>query len=77
MAVGASISPNASGLAGETLTLGFQNPDSTNGGGADSYLAMDNLTFSTMIVPEPATAVLAGWELVAWVPWQCAGSGNR
>lgn len=50
---------NAVGAAGETLTLTFTNADSLNGGGFDSYLAMDNLVFSTMIVPEPTTAVMA------------------
>jgi len=53
------ISPNAAGVAGETLTLAFVNPSSMNGGGFDSYLAMDNLAFSTMVIPEPATAVMA------------------
>ena len=54
------ISPNASGLPGETLTLLFTNPDSLAGGGFDSYLAMDNLAFSTMVViPEPSAAVMA------------------
>jgi hypothetical protein len=45
----------AVGLPGETLTVLF---DHSNSQGAISYLAMDNLTFSTMIIPEPATAVM-------------------
>jgi hypothetical protein len=53
------ITLNATGRPGQTLTLSFGNLDSFNGGGFDSYLAMDNLVFSTTIVPEPATAVLA------------------
>jgi MYXO-CTERM domain-containing protein len=53
------VSINATGRPGQTLTLTFNNPDSLSGGGFDSYLAMDNLTFSTTVVPEPATAVLA------------------
>jgi hypothetical protein len=36
----------------------FENFDSFSGGGYDSYQAMDNLVFSTTIVPEPATAVM-------------------
>jgi hypothetical protein len=50
------ISPNATGAFGETLTLTF---DHSASGGYISYLAMDNLTFLTMVVPEPTTAVLA------------------
>jgi hypothetical protein len=50
------ISPNAMGLAGETLTVVF---DHTASGGLISYLAMDNLTFSTTVIPEPSTAVMA------------------
>ena len=50
------ISPNASGVPGETLTLLF---DHSASGGFISYLAMDNLTFSSMVIPEPATAVMA------------------
>jgi uncharacterized protein (TIGR03382 family) len=53
------ITVNATGRPGQTLTLKFFNLDSLNGGGYDSYLAMDNLVFSTTIVPEPATAVMA------------------
>ena len=49
------ISPNASGVPGESLTVLF---DHSASGGAISYLAMDNLTFSTTVIPEPATAVL-------------------
>jgi hypothetical protein len=50
------ISPNAMGLLGETLTLVF---DHTASGGSISYLAMDNLTFSSTVIPEPSTAVMA------------------
>jgi hypothetical protein len=50
------ISPMATGVAGETLTLLF---DHSGSAGDISYLAMDNLTFSSMIIPEPATAVMA------------------
>jgi hypothetical protein len=50
------ISPNASGIPGESLTLLF---DHSASGGSISYLAMDNLTFSSMVIPEPATAVMA------------------
>jgi uncharacterized protein (TIGR03382 family) len=53
------ITINAVGRPTQTLTLTFENFDSLSGGGYDSYLAMDNLTFSTTIVPEPATAVMA------------------
>jgi hypothetical protein len=52
------IFPNAAGVAGETLTLLFSNPPSPVGG-FDSYLAMDNLVFSSAVIPEPATAVMA------------------
>lgn len=50
------ISPLATGVPGETLTLLF---DSAASAGSISYLAMDNLTFSSAVVPEPSTAVLA------------------
>ena len=50
---------NAMGDNAEQLILAFNNPDSLSGGGFDSYLAMDNLAFSTSLVPEPATAVMA------------------
>jgi hypothetical protein len=53
------ISPNAAGAAGETLTLLFTDL-APPVGGFDSYLAMDNLVFSSTIIPEPATAVM-GW----------------
>jgi hypothetical protein len=49
------VSPMAMGAFGETLTLLF---DQTNSGGYVSYLAMDNLVFSSMVVPEPNAAVL-------------------
>jgi hypothetical protein len=49
-------SPMATGAPGETLTLLF---DHSASAGFISYLAMDNLTFSSMIIPEPATAVMA------------------
>jgi hypothetical protein len=44
----------AMGAPGETLTLTI---DHTNLG-AVSYLAMDNLVFSSAIIPEPSTAVM-------------------
>jgi hypothetical protein len=50
------VSVNATGVPGETLALVF---DHTLSGGYISYLAMDNLTFLSMVVPEPATAVMA------------------
>lgn len=50
------ITPNALGLPGETLTLTF---DHSASAGEISYLAMDNLTFSSTIIPEPSTAVMA------------------
>jgi MYXO-CTERM domain-containing protein len=50
------ITPHAQGLVGEALTLVF---DHTASGGFISYLAMDNLTFSSTIIPEPSTAVMA------------------
>jgi hypothetical protein len=53
------ITVNAVGPVGRSLLLEFTNFDSFSGGGYDSYLAMDNLVFSTTVVPEPATAVLA------------------
>lgn len=43
------------GAPGEPLTLTFDH----SAGGSISYLAIDNLTFSSRIVPEPASAVLA------------------
>jgi hypothetical protein len=51
-----TINVGALGAAGETLTLLF---DHTNTGSI-SYLAMDNLAFSTAVVPEPATAAWLG-----------------
>jgi hypothetical protein len=53
------VTADAMGIPGETLTLSFFNLDSFNGGGFDSYLAMDNLVFHTTVVPEPTTAVMA------------------
>jgi MYXO-CTERM domain-containing protein len=50
------ITPNGLGLPGETLTLVF---DHTASAGSISYLAMDNLVFSTTVIPEPSTAVMA------------------
>jgi len=50
------ISPMAMGAPGETLTVLF---DQSGSGGYVSYLAMDNLTFLSTVVPEPAGAVLA------------------
>lgn len=50
------ISPMATGFAGETLTVVF---DHSLSGGFISYLAMDNLTFISMVVPEPTTAVMS------------------
>ncbi len=50
------ISPLAMGAAGETLTLVF---DHSASAGFVSYLAMDNLAFSSVVIPEPATAVMA------------------
>jgi hypothetical protein len=50
------VTANATGILGETLTLTI---DHTASNGFISYLAMDNLTFSTTVIPEPATAVLA------------------
>jgi hypothetical protein len=50
------VTPSAIGLAGETLTLTF---DHSASGGFVSYLAMDNLTFRSVVIPEPATAVMA------------------
>lgn len=49
------VTANATGLPGETLTLDFDH----SAGGYVSYLAMDNLTFLSMVVPEPTTAVMA------------------
>lgn len=49
------ISPAALGIAGESLTLAFDH----NAGGSISYLAMDNLTFSSIVVPEPLSSSLA------------------
>jgi MYXO-CTERM domain-containing protein len=49
------------GNAGETLTLTL---DHSASGGFISYLAMDNLTFTSVVIPEPATAVMA-WLGVA------------
>lgn len=43
-----------SGVGGETLTLNL-----IQNSGATSYLAMDNLAFDQVPVPEPGTAVLA------------------
>lgn len=56
---------NAVGDNAERLTLELFNLPASQGGGFDSYLAMDNLVFSTSIaVPEPATAVMA-WMGIA------------
>jgi hypothetical protein len=49
------ITPNATGAPGESLTLAIDH----SAGGYVSYLAIDNLTFLSMVVPEPATAVMA------------------
>jgi len=46
---------NLVGNGSETLTLSLQQTS-----GNDSYLAMDNLTFSEVVVPEPATLALLG-----------------
>jgi hypothetical protein len=48
------VSANAMGALGETLTLKI---DHTNLG-VVSYLALDNLVYSTVFVPEPASGVL-------------------
>ncbi len=45
----------ALGLPGESLTLAFEH----DGTGTISYLAMDNLAFSSTVVPEPALASMA------------------
>jgi hypothetical protein len=50
------ISPMAMGAPGETLTVLF---DQSASGGYVSYLAMDNLTFLSTVVPEPSTAMMA------------------
>jgi hypothetical protein len=50
------VTPSAIGIPGETLTLTF---DHSASGGLISYLAMDNLTFTSIVIPEPATAVMA------------------
>jgi len=50
------VAANATGVPGETLTFLV---DHSASAGTISYLAMDNLTFSSMVVPEPATGVLA------------------
>lgn len=50
------VSPLAMGAAGETLTLEF---DHSASAGFISYLAMDNLTFSSTVIPEPSAAVMA------------------
>jgi len=49
------VTANASGVFGETLTLAFDHSNT----GSVSYLAMDNLTFLSTVIPEPATGVLA------------------
>jgi hypothetical protein len=46
---------NLVGYGSETLTLSLQQIS-----GNDAYLAMDNLTFGEVVVPEPATLVLLG-----------------
>jgi hypothetical protein len=50
------VTPSGIGLPGETLTLTF---DHSASAGSISYLAMDNLTFSSIVIPEPVTAVMA------------------
>jgi hypothetical protein len=50
------VTANATGALGETLTLLL---DHSLSGGYISYLAMDNLTFLSMVIPEPATGVMA------------------
>jgi hypothetical protein len=46
---------NLAGSGSETLTLSLQQTS-----GDTAYLAMDNLTFSEVVVPEPATLALLG-----------------
>jgi hypothetical protein len=50
------VTPSGIGMPGETLTLTL---DHSASAGLISYLAMDNLTFASVVIPEPATAVVA------------------
>jgi hypothetical protein len=50
------VTPSGIGMPGETLTLTL---DHSASAGFISYLAMDNLTFTSVVIPEPATAVMA------------------
>ena len=54
------ITPNVTGADGEVLTLSFEQT-----GGTASYLAMDNLTFDQVVVPEPSSTALAALGLGA------------
>lgn len=57
-----TISPNVTGQAGETLTLSL-----TRVSGLGNYLALDNLTFDQVTVPEPSSALLGAAGLGALV----------
>ncbi len=49
-----TISPNITGVAGESLTLTFQHVS-----GLGNYLALDNLSFDQVTIPEPSGVTLA------------------
>ncbi len=49
------ITPNVTGADGEVLTLSLEQT-----GGSTTYLAMDNLTFDQVAVPEPSSMALLG-----------------
>jgi MYXO-CTERM domain-containing protein len=55
-----AISPNITGLPGESLSLIF-----TLNSGLPSYFALDNLTFDQIAVPEPSAIALGALGAVA------------
>jgi uncharacterized protein (TIGR03382 family) len=69
-----TISPNATGVAGETLTLAFDHYS-----GYISYLAMDNLTFLSEVIggPDPGDFDNDGdVDGRDFLVWQRGGSPN-
>ncbi len=55
-----TVTPNVTGANGEALTLSFGQT-----GGSGAYLALDNLTFDQVAIPEPASTALAALGLGA------------
>jgi hypothetical protein len=55
-----TVTPNVTGANGEALTLSFGQT-----GGSSAYLALDNLTFDQVAIPEPSSTTLAALGLGA------------